>query len=139
MEFLWKTLGWIAGAIVVIYTLLWKLADTKPYEAQTNLAICLNKGRSFARAVLPGRLLLWQAERALKIRTRYLSSSEASLAFALYLMSIRSAHGRWIALDYLVTNSQPMNEYSLMSTLANREVLDHLVEGTLTAYGRLPG
>ena len=26
-----------------------------------------------------------------------------------------------------------------MSILANREVLDHLVEGTLTAYGRLPG
>ncbi len=104
-----------------------------------NLAMWLNKGRSFARAVLPGRLLLWQAERALKKRTRYLTSSEASLAFALYLMSIKSAHGRWIALDYLVTHSRLMNEYSLMSTLANREVLDHLVEGTLTAYGRLPG
>src|SRR6202158_1239439 len=111
MEFLWKTVGWITGAIVVIYTVLWKLADTKPDEAQTNLATWLNKGRSFARAVLPGRLLLWQAERAFKKRTRYLSSSEASLAFALYLMSIKSAHGRWIALDYLVKHSQPMNEY----------------------------
>jgi hypothetical protein len=99
----------------------------------------LNKGRSFARAVLPGRLLLWQAERALKKRTRYLTGSEASLALALYLMSIKSAHGRWIALDHLVKHSRLMNEYSLMSTLASREVLDHLVEGTLTAYGRLPG
>ncbi len=104
-----------------------------------NLTMWLNTGRSFARVVLPGRLLLWQAARALKKRTRYLSSSEASLAFALYLMSIRSAHGRWIALDYLVTHSQLMNEYSLMSMLANREVLEHLVEGTLNAHGRLPG
>lgn len=104
-----------------------------------NLTMWLRKGRSYARVVLPGRLLLWQAERALNKRTRYLRSSDASLAFALYLMSIRSAHGRWIALDYLVKHSQPMNEYSLMSTLANREVLDHLEEGTLTAYGRLPG
>ncbi len=107
--------------------------------AHNNLSMWLNKGRSFARALLPGGLLLWQAERALKKRTRYLSSSEASLAFALYLMSIRSAHGRWIALEYLVTHSQLMDEYSLISILANREVLDHLVEGTLTAYGRLPG
>ncbi len=106
---------------------------------RANLAMWLDKGRSFARAVLPGRLLLWQAERALKKRTRYLTSSEASLALALYLVSLKSAHARWIALSYLVKHSQPMNEYSLMSTLANREVLDHLVEGTLTAYGRLPG
>jgi len=109
------------------------------HALRANLAMWLNKGRSFARAVLPGRLLLWQAERALKKRTRYLTSSEASLALALYLVSLKSAHARWIALSHLVKHSQPMNEYSLMSTLANREVLDHLVEGTLTAYGRLPG
>ena len=71
--------------------------------------------------------------------SRYLSDTETPLQQAMYVMSLRSAWARWYSAQFLAMHSQPINEYSLLFTIANIKVLSELVEGRLTAYGRSPG
>ncbi|MGO9327448.1 MAG: hypothetical protein ACLQJ0_04955 [Steroidobacteraceae bacterium] len=163
----WKIVRLIGAVVAGLYAVLWKFADTKPDEAQTNLTIW----RSIALAILPAWLrtrlaaaivallicvpliawgiwswlkryppfILWQQQRAFKKRTHYLSGRETGLQFAIYAMSQCSAWARWYSAQHLATQKQPIDGYSLVSTIANTMVLTELVDGTLTAFGRLPG
>jgi hypothetical protein len=83
---------------------------------------------------------LWRLQHSDAKQTRYLSGVEVGLQHAMYAMSLRSAWARWYMAQHLAAvGTSPLPEAMLLDIAANSMVLDALVNGTLTAMGRLPG
>jgi hypothetical protein len=133
--------GWLQRARAFAVNVLphWVTAHVAIGGGAAAVAICLAAWLFWPWLGSYGPFLLWQATRANRKRTRYLSAAETPLGHAMLAMSLRSAWARWYSAQHLANSGTPIEDHSLMHMIANTMVLNELVEGTLTVMGRLPG